>query len=403
MEPSSPSQPSRKPRRRANQRVLKWVRRTHLYTGLLLLPWALLFGASGMLFNHGAWLSKNVRVEKLPPATVEEALGLERLDPQVVAAAVVAQLNARQSSEGESGLQLVQPSSATISGSLRFDARSEGATHSIQVSPVNGTAKITTRAAPERKAPDSAPFMEQPMTLAAADLHVDPVDVGTLLEAAGIQGASVPEPNGRSSPRLLFKVSDGEGRVWNTGYDLSTGEFSGRAADEPAPMDARSVMTRLHKVHHYPDSVGPRWFWTLAADATGATLVFWGISGLFMWWQLKPTRAAGILGLGFAGLLATAVTVGTLQDLNFGASPRRSPSRPAVAPTSSESSKATESGEPEKRLRSTPEEGLVRRDSNAVLGAVSVPPEAPESVGQGASEKSPVPSATGEVDAVASR
>ena len=386
--------PRKKPRRRANQRVLKWVRRTHLYTGLLLLPWALLFGASGMLFNHGAWLSNNVRVEKLPPETVEEALGLERLDPQAVAAAVVAQLNARQGSEGESGLRLVQPSSATISGSLRFDARSDGATHSIQVSPVNGTAKITTRAEPDRKAPDSASFMEQPMTLAAAELDVDPEDVGALLEAAGIQEASVPEPNARSSPRLLFKVSDGEGRVWNTGYDLSTGEFSGRAADEPAPMDARSVMTRLHKVHHYPDSVGPRWFWTLAADATGATLVFWGISGLFMWWQLKPTRAAGILGLGFAGLLATAVTVGTLQNLNFGAT---------VAPTSSDSSNAPESGEPGKRLRSTPEEGSVRRDSNAVLGAVSVPPGESESVGQGASEKNPGQSAIREVGAAANR
>src|SRR5215207_11158507 len=39
-------------RRSLRKRVMHVVRRTHLYLGLFLLPWAVMYGATGFLFNH---------------------------------------------------------------------------------------------------------------------------------------------------------------------------------------------------------------------------------------------------------------------------------------------------------------------------------------------------------------
>ena len=83
-------------------------------------------------------------------------------------------------------------------------------------------------------------------------------------------------------------------------------------------LDFRSAITRLHQLHHYPDNLGARWLWTLAADATGLMLVFWGISGVIMWWQIKPTRLVGVSGLSLAAVIAFLVISGTLTELGFG-------------------------------------------------------------------------------------
>ena len=48
----SPTRARRRPRGRWLAKLMKLVRRVHMYTGLLMFPWVLLFGLSGMLFNH---------------------------------------------------------------------------------------------------------------------------------------------------------------------------------------------------------------------------------------------------------------------------------------------------------------------------------------------------------------
>ena len=39
-------------RRPLGRRVMQLVRRAHLFTGLFLLPWAVLYGVTAFLFNH---------------------------------------------------------------------------------------------------------------------------------------------------------------------------------------------------------------------------------------------------------------------------------------------------------------------------------------------------------------
>ena len=46
---------------------------------------------------------------------------------------------------------------------------------------------------------------------------------------------------------------------------------------------------------------------TIIVDATGALMIFWGLSGIIMWCQIKPLRNNGmltkILGILLAGIL----------------------------------------------------------------------------------------------------
>jgi len=40
-------------------RILRWI---HLYTGLFLLPWMLVYGASAFCLNHNQWLIEKLNV-----------------------------------------------------------------------------------------------------------------------------------------------------------------------------------------------------------------------------------------------------------------------------------------------------------------------------------------------------
>ena len=56
-----------------------------------------------------------------------------------------------------------------------------------------------------------------------------------------------------------------------------------------------------------------RSFWGGIVDVTAFLMIFWAISGVVMWWQMKPLRSAGMLALGggvlMAGLLAWGMYV----------------------------------------------------------------------------------------------
>src|SRR5215212_3367202 len=81
-------------KRPLHKRVMHAVRRTHLYLGLLLLPWAVLYGITGFLFNHPSAFADT------PTATfgAAELAGTPMESPPApreVAAQVVAALNER--------------------------------------------------------------------------------------------------------------------------------------------------------------------------------------------------------------------------------------------------------------------------------------------------------------------
>lgn len=51
-------------------RVDRWMRWLHLYTGLFLTPWMLVYGTSALFLNHNAWFQEKLGIEPMKMAEV---------------------------------------------------------------------------------------------------------------------------------------------------------------------------------------------------------------------------------------------------------------------------------------------------------------------------------------------
>jgi hypothetical protein len=341
-EPTEPQPFRRSPRKL----VMHAVRRAHLYLGLFLLPWAVMYGATGFLFNHPAAFAD------APTATfgAGELAGtpMETVPkPGAVAEQVVAALNER-AKEGKP-YSLVEPGAARYTRDFAFaTVKADGQDVSLlfDVNAPGGTVR-SKAAAPSPKAPEPAPFAIGGAGLkgtggakggggnreakgggrpeAKSNLkgeppphagHAGPLSlpeplhervkaaVPVVLERTGFPTGDVTVT---SVPDLSFRMSDGA-KVWLVTYNALTGTVSGIPADSvipPEEMSTRRFLTRLHLASGYPGSANTKWFWAALVDAMAVVMVFWGVSGVFMWWQVKSTRRWGVLVL----LVSAAVAV----------------------------------------------------------------------------------------------
>lgn len=55
-------------------------------------------------------------------------------------------------------------------------------------------------------------------------------------------------------------------------------------------LTTRTLLLRLHLAYGFPASVNARWFWAIVVDAMFLAMVFWGLSGVVMFWQIKAVR-----------------------------------------------------------------------------------------------------------------
>lgn len=323
-----------RPSTRFRNRVLKWVRRAHLYTGLLLLPWVVFFGFSGMLFNHPG-LGELDQVAAWSGREVAE-LGFEAIDPDELAVAIVADLN--RSAVGRD-LRLV-PGGTRIDGAFVLQGQAGGGALTLTIDPRDGSAVLNQ--ARETAKPGAPDFVSVPV-LAGERPEIASLGktVADLIERSGIESAGALEPSSRGGAELRFQVESATGdRRWNLSWNLLRGGLTARESGAGSGLDLYSVLTRFHKTHHYPQQFGARWLWSAFADATGLTMVFWGLSGAIMWWQIKPTRLLGITGLSVAGVLAFCVFAGTYSNLHWtpresrppGTQARQAPPEKAEAP-----------------------------------------------------------------------
>ena len=296
-------------------RFMKLVRRTHMYTGLILLPWVLLFGASGVLFNHPTWLASAKIVHRSGPEIVRKTVGFAPPDPASFAAQVVAGIN---NDANTPEFELVSPGKAWLTGKLSYTAATESGQHTIWLNFHNGSARIETRPKSNKEPIERPAFAGSTVDVKIPGLNGAERKILKLLEQANINPSEEVKLRSRSSPQLLFQVRGRDGQLWNATCNLLNGRLDGRATETGTRLDLRSAITRLHQLHCYPDNLGDRWLWTLAADATGLMLVFWGISGVIMWWQIKPTRLVGVSGLSIAAVIAFLVISSTLTELGFG-------------------------------------------------------------------------------------
>ena len=338
-----PTPPARQePERPLRKRAMHAVRRAHLYFGLFLLPWAVLYGITGFLFNHPTAFSD------APTASFgkSELVGTPMEAPPApaeTAAQVVAALNERAKDGAK--YTLVEPAKAKYTREFAFaTVKADGQEVSLLFDVTNPGGTVRSKATtPPATAEEPAPFAvgsakgapkgggrggrgekgaAAPKVDAPTHTHApntlqleSPLHervktaVPVVLERTGFPTGDVTVT---SVPDLGFLMSDGT-KVWRVTYNAMTGTVSG-SPDDTAPtpdeLSARRFLTRLHLAHGFPGSPNAKWFWALVVDAMSFVMVFWGVSGLFMWWQIKATRRWGFLVLLLSAAAATALGFG---------------------------------------------------------------------------------------------
>ena len=82
--------------KRSSKVALHWIRRSHLYFGLFLFPWALLYGVTAFLFNHPTAFSDQKSITFDRSSYSADSIQLTSETPKSLAAEVISQLNATQ-------------------------------------------------------------------------------------------------------------------------------------------------------------------------------------------------------------------------------------------------------------------------------------------------------------------
>jgi hypothetical protein len=302
------------PRRAWARTALHLLRRVHMYAGLFLLPWAVLYGVTAFLFNHPTAFSDQPYAEFRRDALAGTPMESPP-PPAEVAEQVVIALRTR--SPG-STYTLVEPEQARYSRDFAFAvARTEGRETNVLVDVTGAGGSIRARDVPPPRPEESAPFTigrgigprpvgPPPEGLKVPDLLHERVKatVPAILERTGFPGGTVTVT---SVPDLSF-LMDADGRRWRVTFNAQTGSVSGRpAADQepPAAPSTRTLLLRMHTAHGYPYRTDGRWAWAVLVDVMAAALVFWAATGLVMWWQVRAARRAGAVVL----VLSAAATV----------------------------------------------------------------------------------------------
>jgi hypothetical protein len=296
--------------RRSSRPTMYWVRRLHLYSGLFLFPWVMLYGATALLFNHPEAFPDQVR-RRLDAADVA-GTGLDRLpSPSEAAAQLVAALNEASRGDGrtEPTYRLTAPESASYSRDfVAARVQGGGEEHSIVLDLATGAGTIGTRALPRGgRPPFATASLKPPGSLA------DQVKKGLPLALAR-KGLTVGDSRITFGPELSFFV-EADGKTWKAGYNVATGSLTGRLADAGDGLGAREFLTRLHLAHGYQSSGWSRLVWAIFVDLMFAMMVFWGVSGLLMWWQLRSTRRFGAIVLALGAVIALLTAIGMHQAL----------------------------------------------------------------------------------------
>jgi hypothetical protein len=252
----------------------RWLRRLHLWSGVALVPFVLVYGISAFLFNHGGAPAAPERTLSTAPVAVDTAA----LDATVAAA-----LGHAASTVG----------AARLDGDWVFELTTEGRRHRLTIPAGGGAASL--RALPERgPRPERLPAGTfaaangAALAAARATLTTHGVDAGALEQVA--------------APTLRFE--HGERGECETSATLARGQVTQRAAG----LDVGRLLMRLHTAHGYGGATA-RVVWAVVVDVMAAAMVLWSVSGVVMWWQRRSQRVRGLLLL--AATTAALVVLAT--------------------------------------------------------------------------------------------
>lgn len=302
-------------RRKGTAKVMKTVRRVHLYAGLALCPLVLLFGVSAFLFNHPAAFNRTV--ESHGPELVEEtAFVEEEFAPDLAGQLAVAiqkrldeQANDPSQDAGATGHVLVfrERDSAEYRRSPSIEWTEGGDRHSIRLRS-DGGYEVTR--APRRESAEPIRVELDDLDALKSRFEADAKRVASRL---GVDDETVRVSR---MPTLRFAAElDGVPQVVDV--DLSRGSATISPKVEAEPPGWRRLLLRMHTAHTYPADDPIRWAWALLVDVTAIAMVMFGLSGLAMWWQMKNLRRRGALWTGI-GVVAFAVMTTLMRSAMAG-------------------------------------------------------------------------------------
>ncbi len=317
------------------KQFIQLIRRGHLYLGLFLFPWAIFYGITGFLFNHPAVLNGNQGGKVFGPDLFQGTPLESSLDPDLIAKQVVDKLNEKNGSV---------PPQYTLEGAATLSGRKVEASVSTEKGIVlvamdlhhkTGTVRQARMASPKRDLSTRAPFAIGSSPAAGkagrneggneksskqgprgSDEKGKSAGEGLSLQDGFanrtrntlpriLESLGYPAPydiNISLAPNIQFPIKDAADKIWMVTYHGANGAVSGEPALKTTPAENeglswRNFLTRLHKTHGYPADPGTATFWALLVDVMAGTMCFWGISGVFMWWQLKVLRKTGLVVL----------------------------------------------------------------------------------------------------------
>jgi hypothetical protein len=283
-------------------RVNLIIRRVHLYSGLFLLPWVLMYGVTGAMFNH-LGLFPRIQIQPVNSQTATEAGLSEFPEADKLAAQIV---EAIQKDAGSSRVRLTDLPHAEFTNEMSFEVKQDGLQHVVYMDPVTHDSWVGTMPKNE----------EDPEVLLPAIRNIrltpDPQDTAkkaaaSLLDGAGLLNGKEPQPFGWTKLNFMATVDGQPARIT---YVLKDGHVDINRYTGEDGMPLRHFFLRMHTSHGQPPSWNGKMFWSLAVDTMAVAMVFWGISGIIMWWQSKRTRWIGAVIIGLSLLTAGAMAMG---------------------------------------------------------------------------------------------
>jgi hypothetical protein len=272
---------SSRPRRRFGL----FVRRVHLYSGLALVPFVLLYGITGGLLNHPTLLSRTLDTHTIAGAELD-ALGFA---PRLDANELLAELERAPQMEG---LEVVRDVEPRLRGRWSMRTSEAGVVHTLLVDANDADARVFVRAGQ----PESDVLELEAGVLPATEAVTERFRTAAIAALAAHALPTV-DASLRDTPVLEFAIRR-DGSDFTATFDPQNRSLELEPRTAVTSGDRlRDFAIRLHFAHTYPTESGARFFWALIVDAMALSMAGWALTGLYMWWQMKTLRRIGAVVL----------------------------------------------------------------------------------------------------------
>ena len=305
---------------------MKFVRRVHLYSGIFMFPFVLLYGVSGWFFNHPRHFVGDEVVNFSGTEAVDGSLA-KLSTPALMAQQIVDGINEQTVESDGPKVVLTSARSPQYSGFMSFSLRGDDVSHNVSLDPITGSGEVRTtfKKDDEEEATERNPLKK----IRRVEIESNAMTEAKELVPKLIDDLELPPgelANGRRGSSLTFSADvDGEPTIIS--YNLGSGSVAALREDAKPDMEVKSFLQRMHLSRTYSPHFNTRTFWAIIVDGMVISMVFWGLSGLIMWWQIKRTR---LLGGGFlvASVICTALLAAGMHDRLTTSSGLRSRRRP---------------------------------------------------------------------------